>query len=186
MPFENIWEDVNNFCVIKYWYNQGSSNCGVLQSRIEDYGEHEEHRNDGKHQPDDSNHSIYDSKQSNFQPDDLKHPFLHHYRDSWKIKTWSLFSSRLENIKRNVEPWIQHLANVIIVNQSWTPFQFHIELNLLTGCIKMIPWPLLYKNTVLLQLRGSWMDWLSERSNDPRSEVWRTESEQILLVWGSI
>ena len=29
--------------------------------------------------------------------------FVHHYCDSWKIKTWSWVSSRLDNVKRFVE-----------------------------------------------------------------------------------
>ena len=44
------------------------------------FGEHEEHGQDGKHQPGDlkhsiydSEHSIYDSKHSFCQPDDSKH-----------------------------------------------------------------------------------------------------------------
>ena len=49
------------------------------------FGEHEEHGQDGKHQPGDlkhsiydSEHSIYDSKHTFCQPDDSKHSILRH------------------------------------------------------------------------------------------------------------
>ena len=40
---------------------QGSTNCSILQSWMGEHRKHEEHGKDGKHQPDDLKHSIYDS-----------------------------------------------------------------------------------------------------------------------------
>ena len=64
---------------------QGSTNCSILPSRMEEHGEHgehREHRKDGKHQPDDSKHSICDSNPSFWQSDDSKTLFYGFYVDS--------------------------------------------------------------------------------------------------------
>ena len=56
--------------------NPGFENMG--KGKHGKRGEHGEHGKDGKHQPDDLEHSIYDSKHSIRQPNDSKHSILQH------------------------------------------------------------------------------------------------------------
>ena len=73
------------------------SMIGGLAARAR-VGNHEEHGKDGKHQPDDSNHSfIHDSKHSFCQPDDSKHLSLSHLLRRLKIMTYAL-GSRCETL----------------------------------------------------------------------------------------
>ena len=51
---------------------------GRTWRKLGDHGEYGEHGKDGKHQPDDLEHSIYDSKHFIRQPHDSKHSILQH------------------------------------------------------------------------------------------------------------
>ena len=67
---------------------QGPTNCSILQSREGEHGK------DGKHQPQDLKHSIYDSKHSFCHPDDSKHSILRHM---WR-RSEKLLLRRCENM----------------------------------------------------------------------------------------